>query len=409
MSTSVTPETEARYDVTTISPKPETIILRIESYLKTYAVFTDPRYALPLAVWTAMTHAWTEAFDAVPYLCLTASTSGAGKTMVSDLLSFVSAKPKQVPRITQASLSRLTGEEQSTLFFDESEMFNSESSSFREVLNAGYRRGQSDTKMDGKKIVESATFGPKCFQLIGDPCETLRSRCIVINMRRATAREQEMNCVQDYDYSKAKLRGESLKDDLVQVIAARLTEIGGLYHDAFPMPPFVHPRDREIWKPLFALCRVLCPDRLRELGSCAIDLAAAKTAPRRKANELAEAEAAERDRAYAERLLVDMAKVIGDKAFMPSGDVVVALRGLETSPWRMFRGTGVTQDREGEMLVASLLSRFGFQPKVGPGGKKRGYRRMVILRAIDAAGLKPEPVIESDEQLLEGLPVAREA
>lgn len=396
---SSTAENAPRYDVTTLtSPLGEGLINRIEAYLREYSIFPDPGYALPLALWIAMSHTWEQAFDTVPYLAITAATRGAGKTQLAELLSFVCAKPRMIANTSVAAVYSMIADEQPTLLFDEAEEFISERSPFRSILNGGYRRGQYVTRKQGREVVRSSVFCPKSYQLIGDPCGTLRDRCIVIQMRRATAKQ--MRTVSEYIPSKAQARGNSLRDELARVAQFRMPEIAGLYLEPFGMPPFVNPRDREIWKPLFTLCRVLCPERLRELSRIAIDMAAAKTAPRRNGKELAAAEEEERDRGYAERLLLDMVKVVGERKFMPTEEIIAALRELETSPWRTFRGKGIKRGKEGAMVIASLLSRYGLKPKVGrvKTGTARGYEGSALLESLAQAGLEPEAP-QSEEEL----------
>lgn len=399
--------------VTTLRPvrRPgDGLINRIESYLKSYTVLPEPSYALPLALWTAMTHAWPDAFASVPYIAITAATAGAGKTMVADLLSFVSARSEMCSKATLASARDLAAA-RATLFFDEFEASQSEHGDFREFLNSGYRSGGFMWANRRGQPTKTSTFGPKCFQLIGDPCVTLRDRCIAIEMRRPSEQEREQK-VAKYNRLIAEPRGNALRDELIRVIESRMPEISGLYLQSIKMPRFEIPRDREIWEPLFVLCHILCPDRLRELSRAAVDMAAAKTAPQRKAKELAAAEEEERDRHYAERLLIDMASVVGEGR-MYTKDIITALRDLETSPWRTYKGCGIQPGKEGAMLISSLLSRFGVRPKNWRIGKKlaKGYSGPHLKAAMEKAGVRPdEPMAVSEAEAdLEEFMTVREA
>jgi hypothetical protein len=124
------------------------------------------------------------------------------------------------------------------------------------------------------------------------------------------------------------------------------------YHRLFP-PIDLRDRDIEIWKPLFSICQVFCPERIEELAYSAADMSAMKTQPARKMADLTGIEEKQMRMEYSNWLVKDAMTVIGDKDKIPTAELLEALKALPTSPWRKWQGRGLT--------VESLAALFGVQ------------------------------------------------
>ena len=107
---------------------------------------------------------------------------------------------------------------------------------------------------------------------------------------------------------------------------------------------------------------------------------------------------------YAERLLADAISVMAEAETgrMATGELVQRLRALPTSPWRTYRGSGITDDASGAMFLASLLRHFGVEPKTirvrpkgEPNSTAKGYTRADLIAGAERAG-----------QILDGCPGA---
>lgn len=379
---STTAPQPAGYEVTT-STAPEdarsgnTLIVDLESYIRSYVSLAEASYALVIALWLAATHLWMS-FDAFPYMVVTSATKRSGKTRLLELMSFVASNSRLVASISPAALYRTIDDEKPTLLVDEAEMFSSAKSEFRSLLNTGYRRGQTVRRHDG----DFETYCPKAFALIGDVHDTLRDRSIVVEMRRGEPSRR-------FVFAAAREEGTALGERLSVELSSKAEEIDIAVRD-FEGLPFLLDRDEEIWTPLFVLCRLLCPDRIKELKRAAADICAAKTAKARKYLELSEEEDAAQNREYALRLLHDMADITADRDQITTQEAIDKLREIPTSPWRRFRGEGIKNDRSGAMLVAALLSGFGVRPTTirvapktgGTGSTAKGYKRHAILNAL---------------------------
>jgi hypothetical protein len=182
-----------------------------------------------------------------------------------------------------------------------------------------------------------------------------------------------------------------------EAISARLEEIREAYrryHELYPNLGFLRDRDREIWKPLFSLCQVLAPSRIPELERSAADIAALKTIPVRTFESLAQEEKESEETEYAERLLAHAVSVTGGTEKVATGELARRLRELPTSPWRTYRGSGIADDASGAMVMASLLKRFGVEPRTirvrpkgEPSSTAKGYRLADLVAAAEWAGL----------------------
>jgi hypothetical protein len=361
------------------------IIEEIESYLAGYVSFADPAYAFVIALWLAATHTWLS-FDAFPYLVVTSATKRSGKTRLLELMSFIAACARSVAHISPAAMFHTIHNNKPTLFIDEAEAFSSPKSEFRPLMNTGYRRGQTVLRQSGGDTVEYETYCPKAFSLIGDVYDTLRDRSIVIAMRRGTPQQR-------FVFALTQQEGTVLREMLHEIVAAKSAEV---YESivAFGGLPFLTDRDEEIWTPLFVMCAILCPHRIEELTRAAVDIATAKTADAKKFTELAGQEKDVEEQEYAERLLLDLITVIGDRKQITTAEAILLLRAIPTAPWRKFRGTGLKDVIDGAMDIAALLSRFGVAPKmlrIAPKREKnstaRGYNRQELVEAADQAGV----------------------
>jgi len=366
----------------------------VESLLTRYVVFQGPEYPFALALWVIATYLW-QTFDAFAYLCITSATMRSGKTRLSELLSFVCSNPRNFASATAASIFFVIKKEAPTIFMDESERQSSESADvMREILNAGYRKGQTVPRMSDKGLLEWPVYCPKVFVLIGDVRATLRDRAIVVQLTRGRPAARFL-------YETAKNEGQLLRERIAAYAADRLPAVQKRYMDMAPLD-FLRDRDEEIWTPLFVLCGILCPERMEELTRVAVDLSTDKTAPAQKHSELemSQAERQATDAEYAERLLRDLLTVCGNRRSIATEDALKALHARPEMPWRRFRSSRVAALRKPDahdgrkydettglnhMDLSHLLKRFDVRPdhirETSKGDGKRGQVRRGYYRA----------------------------
>lgn len=361
------------------------MLSKIEAYLRSYLSFPDDRYFLPLSLFAILEHCWDECFDEVPYLSVSAMVKSAGKTRVLELLSFLAGEEKAIlvdGSVTVAALYTEI-EEKKVILIDESERLQNPHSQFRPILNGGYRRGQTVLRKIGGQNAKFSIYCPKVFAQIGDLHDTLRDRCIVIEMQRTMAGSRK-----EYVRQMAKEEGNCLAAEIANAILEHLEDIQDSYlhyHDLYPSMTFLRDRDREIWKPLFTLCQVFAPERLSELERSAIDIATLKTRPVRIFQNLKDEEEKTRKLEYAEHLLRDALTLVGERDRITTADLVKGLRDIVTSPWRSYEGTGIT-----DILLATMLKLYGVEPKtirVKPKSEKNSTAKGYLRTDIDAGTL----------------------
>jgi len=365
----------------TIEKHDNQIFLAVRDYLTSYVTFPDPVYSDVCALWAIGTHLFRR-FDSFGYLVITASTKRAGKSVLAELLSFISHDGKIGTSMTASVLRRLVGRG-ATVFFDEAESLNSEAaSSVREYLNIGYRAGQS-VFMPGigpDDVIEYPAYSPKCFILIGDPNDTLRDRSIAIEMRRATApkiyrRSEAVSCADTLQGGKADDKGNTPLTYALETITAddMLT-----YDDAYN---FLDARSAEIWSPILALARVLAPSRMDAILACAADVDSVKqTAEKKSFRKVREsAEHAATDESFRERALRDLASVFHDhERAIHTETALVRMKAIITSPWRTYQGSGLTA-----VTLSDLLATFCASKSIKINGKvKRGFQKADILQGM---------------------------
>lgn len=358
------------------------MIERIEKYINSYLSFDLPGIALPIALWIVGTHCF-RLFDAFAYIVITSKTKRSGKTRLSEVMSFASSNSLNFSSMTPSTLFRVINPDPKkyysdanpfvppTITFDEAESLSSEAAgTMRSVLNAGYRKGQSVPRTVGQDVIKFDVYCPKIFILIGDVYDTLRDRSIVIEMRRGEPAKRFL-------YDEAQREGNVLRYDIKILVEQVKGAIQGQY--TVDRAPFLSDRDEEIWLPMFAICTVLCPERLRELKRIAVDLSALKTADKTVYKNLNLFESASEQKEYAERAAVDLLAVINGEKAIGSADAVTKLRDLDLSPWRTFRGKGIDQHSLGDLLsgigIPSVNIRFGKQVL-------KGYRRLDVEMVV---------------------------
>lgn len=378
---------------------PSELIERIENFLKTYMSFPDPRVALPIALWIIGTHMF-ESFDSFAYICITAATKQAGKTRLAELMYKLCYRPLFTTGMTPAALfeklplvkfdedsgvMKMVNEDAKspTMFIDEAEELSKGSAgTLRSFLNSGYRKGQVLSRADNRNY---KTYCPKVFVLIGDLFDTLRDRSIVITLRRGEPAAR-------FIHSAVDELAADLKPAIQEAVETHRKAIVKLFHTNTGLS-WIPDRDEEIWLPLFSIAGEMCPERFNELVATSVDLCAEKTQEAKRHVDLARDEDAAMNDRYSRLILCDMLDCLERAGRnMTSVELLDALKAIPTSPWRKFRGTGLTTPNN----IADMVSRFGVRPRGVrgiPGYKRtdappKGYRLDLVKAAIESHNVK---------------------
>lgn len=358
------------------------LVERVERWIGGYMIFPDPDFALLVALWSM--GSWVfDHFSTWPYMAVTATTKGAGKTRCLELATMIGRNGLITTSITPPALLRLIKARngQLTLGIDEAESTAKEGKSLvSEFLNSGYRKGQMIYRSKGDDVVAYPSYCPKIFALIGDPAGTVRDRSIVITLQRG-------NPARDYATEVAEGEAAELQGEIVRLFSTATSK------------PVAEPdgrmdgRAREIWASVFGLASWLGLDdsQRARLLRVAFDVEGQKTAPKRASISTESEDAAVDDR-FSRRLLADLLSVFSDgDRNISTAQALGRLHGLPAAPWRTFKGAGLD-----EFGLSGLMRRFGVTPtsvrvKDDKGraiaGTPKGYKRADVVAAMKVAGV----------------------
>lgn len=372
--------------------KGQALVGRMVDWLKGYLHFPDEDAALVVALWCVGTWAFERLYS-FPYLAVTASVKGAGKTRVLECMRLLVRQGGELgagveltsgptPAATLGLIAQYEG--RFTLLWDEADAAASEKKGFlSEVLNSGYRQGQTIPRRSGLKVVEWRSYCPKAFALIGDLNNTVRDRAITVDMVRGkVARDFEALMATGVPVRE----GEALRADLFRLL------VGLPFDLPVTMPEHLVGRDREIWTAIFTMAVWLDLDRatMGKLRRYSADNAGLKTADKRATTSY-ESETDALMAVYAESAIRDLRAVLkdGERAIF-SSVAVERMRQIPTSVWRTFRGKGLD-----EVTLAALVKRFGLgscqvRMHSGKGARQakqlNGYKAADIRKASESVG-----------------------
>lgn len=322
--------------------------------LTRYVAFATRHAAVAVTLWITATHA-LPAFECAPRLVVTSPQKRCGKTRLLDVIEYTCHAPLATVDATVAAVFRsLGGEHPPTLIVDEADaMFGNkkvaeQNEDLRKLLNAGHQRGRTALRCVGPSQIPTRfnTFAMVVLAGIGDMPDTITDRAINISMRRRAPGER----VSQFRSRRDGQFLEELRNRLADWTAGLIKELT----DAEPDMP-VEDRAADTWEPLIAVADAAgghWPDTARSACKVLVDAA----------------ESADENGSLAVKLLTDIRQVFTDKGatFLPSADLVGALRGIDESPWDDFELNA--------RKLARRLKEFGVSSVRNPAGTVRGYR-----------------------------------
>jgi hypothetical protein len=362
--------------------KGQKLIERIMRYVGRYVEFPQnlPVKAegqlLVLALWAV--HTWFyERFPATPYLSITAATKQAGKTICMEVLSLICRNSHLAATLRPLALVRVIEafEAKVTLGIDEAEKLSSGAvGDLRSIFTTGYTSGGKHIVSKGTEFVAMRTHCPKMFAQIGDVMDVVHDRSIVVHLQR-------LDPSVDFRANRTEAQTEA---GLIQ--AGILSYFAGVTELELVQPMFLKGREREIWTALFSTASMLKLDKatMGKLEAAAVDLVAMKGADLRKLRKAEESEEAIKAARAGEQAVRDLASVFRDgEKHLKSGEAVERMKGLNTSPWRAFRGVGLTADS-----LADLVRPLGVKVGAKRFGKEiaKGYSRVDVVASIPSKG-----------------------
>lgn len=339
----------------------------LKTWYQGYLYLPDTRTATMLALWSVGTHLM-QRMQSYPYLAICGTRPGCGKTRVLELLQAV-CKSAELgtslrPSYLLAMLHGSGGE--ATVLWDEAETTRGVGQTFLgELLNAGYRAGQTIGRVAGSKVTKYHVFSAKAFALIGQPSPVLASRSLIVRMSPGPVARQ-------YQWATAHEEGA----ELARAIETFLAKWGTRDYDVLTDAAWTVGRDQEITSPILGLAQWLTGDEavIADVRAWLADMIEFRDAAPVVA-QVADA-TLDREAGYAETLAADIRAIAAEtgKPWLTTADLLAALRAKATSPWRAYKGVGLDAIR-----LAQLMTLFGVTPtqkKIREAGKVqvlRGY------------------------------------
>lgn len=351
------------------------------AFIRRYVVLTEQQ-ALIVALWAINTWVYDH-FPAVPFLEIAASTKRSGKTTLLDVLKKITRGAEKFAIVRILTVLRMIEayEGKVTILIDEAEQFSRPSlGEQRSGIATGYKSGAQHAISVGKGFQRFRTFAPWAFAQIGNVHDVLRDRCIEIELERG----KPERVLSEWDGT-ASAEAEELIAELVQYARENAAKHGGKMHIPVVPADWLSGRERELWTPLVSVAAWLGvhADTMKQIKIASVDLGLLKTLPP-KVWHSAQDELDAENKDAAERVLRDCQSVIKPgEAVIFSRDLVERLRGIDTAPWRAWRGKGIN-----EITLAELLARYGLESDtrtIGKGRKGRVQAKGYICREILAA------------------------
>lgn len=330
-------------------------------FILRYVAVSDMQ-ADTLTLWAAHTHCF-EAAESTPYMAITSTGPGSGKTRLLEVLELLVANPWLTGRVTGPALVRKVDAEHPTLLLDETDaIFTGAVSSqqmLRGVINSGYRLGGKTSYASGGGYKDLDTFCPKAFAGIGGLPRTIADRSVPIVMRKRTAFTPIARLVRRTVRQEVQVP----RMLLVRFGAQNVNKLGFARPE---IPTELDDRAADVWEPLLAIADLVggtWPIRARE--------AAVVLCSHRKE--------ADTD-GIQFRLLSDVRQVFDriDADRLKTETLLETLHGLEEAPWAEIDGKPL--DARG---LADALRGFGVSPTKLRFGKQalQGYSRHTVEAA----------------------------
>ena len=322
-----------------------------------------------VALWALYTWCF-RAFAVSPYLMVTAPEREAGKSRVTEILSWMVARAKPASDASAAALFRIIERDGPTILIDEAQHFlkRRDGDPMRGIILAGFTRRLATVDRcegEGNEVRSFSTFAPKAMngRKLAGMDDMLTSRSVVIPMTRARKLLPELRADRD-----------PVGDDLKRQCARWAADNEAALREADPDTGGRIGRIAQVWRPLFAIADAAggeWPERARKAADALNTQAAA----------FADGET------LGTMLLADVREVFrekGDPERIQSKDLDTALIALPERPWEAMPKTGksITAQARGRMLAE-----YGIHAKTlrfDGGRNAKGYERASFVEAWTA-------------------------
>ncbi|HEV2897694.1 MAG TPA: DUF3631 domain-containing protein [Pseudaminobacter sp.] len=317
----------------------------VSAFVRRFVAYPSEEAHIAHVLWATHTH-MMGAWESTPRIAFLSPEPGSGKTRALEITELLVPRPVEAVNVTPAYLFRKAGDAAGspTILFDEIDtVFGpkaKDNEEIRALLNSGHRRGAVAGRCVVRgKIVETEEIPAYCAVALaglGDLPDTIRTRSIIIRMRRRAPDEK----LEAYRHRVHSPEGYAIRDRL----AGWAESVVEVLADARPaMPDGVEDRDADVWEPLLAVADA-AGGRWPRLArvSCVSLVSSSKAGTP----------------SLGIRLLADLRIVFGTMDSMSTKSLLGALHGLPESLWVDIRGKPLN-----DTGLARHLQGFGVKSK----------------------------------------------
>lgn len=331
----------------------------VHGFLGRFVAYPSEHAQIAHALWIAHAHLM-DAWESTPRIAFLSPEPGSGKTRALELTETLVPRPVESVNATSAYLFRKISDEDGppTLLYDEIDtVFGpkaKDNEDIRGILNAGHRRGATAGRcvVHGKTISteELPAYCAVAMAGLGALPDTILTRSVIVRMRRRAPSE----VVEPYRRRIHAPQGNAFRDRLANWARVVVGSLGGAWPE---MPPGIADRDADVWEALLAIADTaggMWPARARE-AAVALVADGKRSTP-----------------SLGVRLLADLRAVFGERAAMPTEDIIKALVSIDEAPWADLRGKPVDARR-----LAGYLRPYGVSSRNirADSGVVKGYAR----------------------------------
>jgi len=345
----------------------------IHDYLGRFVAYPSEYAQIAHTLWIAHTHLM-DAWESTPRIAFLSPEPGSGKTRALEVTETLVPRPVEAVNATAAYLFRKVADPAGmpTILFDEIDtLFGAKAKEHEEVrgiLNAGHRRGAVAGRCVVRgKTIETEELPAYCAVALaglGNIPDTIRTRSVVIKMRRRAPNEQ----VSPYRRKHHAQEGNRLRDRL-GLWARRVIET----LDTDPvMPEGITDRNADVWEALLAVA----------------DAIGGKWPARARVAAVALVTDSMGDRGtLGVRLLRDLRIIFEERPAMATADLLAGLIALDEAPWSELKGKAITPRQ-----LAEFLRPYGVASK------------NVRVNGVPLKGYAREDFLDSWQRYLPGAP-----
>ena len=341
------------------------LVARLEHY-----VSLPKGGAVAVAVWALYTWCF-RAFSVSPYLMVTAPERESGKSRVTELLSWMVQRNKEVSDASAATIYRGVDRNAPTLLFDEAQTYLNRrpDDPIRGMLRSGFNLRLANVERmvgEGANMEERSfsTFCPKAMngRNLVTLDDMLTSRSVVLPMTRATRAYPHLRADRNPVGEDIRRQCARWRDDHLSALREADPDVDTRIH-----------RNADVWRPLFAVADAAGGEWPEKVRAAADALAAV-------------AGTIDTGETLGTMLLADVRAVFaqrGDPDRIQSKALDDALRVLPERPWESMPKTGkaITAQARGRMLA-----RYGVNAQTlrFDGVATKGYLRAAFADAWNA-------------------------